>query len=357
MSILINSVSKAFGAFQALEKINLEIHTGELVALLGPSGSGKTSLLRIIAGLEAADQGSIFFDSENITGINAKERKVGFVFQHYALFRHMTVFDNIAYGLKVRPRKERPGKKEIENKVHELLELVKLKDLAKRYPAQLSGGQRQRVALARALAVEPKVLLLDEPFGALDAKVRKELRRWLRRLHDEFQISSIFVTHDQEEALDVADKIVVMNQGKIEQIGTPEEVYDHPQTPFVYDFLGSVNLFKGRLKNGKLNQGDVALEIPDWAGSDNLEAVGYARPHDISISREGSNDDAVLATISHLHIVGPIVQIELVRKDTNDYLEAEIPKEKYRRLGLKAGEEVFIKPKQLKIFTPEDFII
>ncbi|KON85492.1 hypothetical protein AF332_00470 [Sporosarcina globispora] len=357
MSIVINSVSKAFGTFQALEDINLEINTGELVALLGPSGSGKTSLLRIIAGLESADQGSIFFDSENITGITAKERKVGFVFQHYALFRHMTVFDNIAYGLKVRPRKVRPGKKDIQNKVHELLELVKLKDLSNRYPAQLSGGQRQRVALARALAVEPKVLLLDEPFGALDAKVRKELRRWLRRLHDEFQISSIFVTHDQEEALDVADKIVVMNQGKIEQIGTPEEVYENPQTPFVYDFLGSVNLFKGRLNNGKLTQGNVNLEIPDWAGSDNMEAVGYARPHDISICRESAGEGTVPAIISHIHLVGPIVQIELVRKGTNEYLEAEIPKEKYRKLGLNVGEEVFIKPKQLKIFTPEDFII
>lgn len=357
MSIVINQVSKSFGTFQALEDINLEIKTGELVALLGPSGSGKTSLLRIIAGLESADQGSIYFDKENITSLTAKERNVGFVFQHYALFRHMTVFENIAYGLKVKPRKQRPNKKEIENKVLELLELVKLKPLANRYPAQLSGGQRQRVALARALAVEPKVLLLDEPFGALDAKVRKELRRWLRRLHDEFQISSIFVTHDQEEALDVADKIVVMNQGKIEQIGTPNEVYENPQSPFVYDFLGSVNLFKGRLNNGKLKQGEVVLDLPEWRGTNLQEAVAYARPHDISISKENQGEETVHSTITHLHIIGPLVQIELVRNDTKEFLEAEIPKEQYIKLELKVGEEVFVKPRHLRVFIPEDYII
>jgi sulfate/thiosulfate transport system ATP-binding protein len=353
MSIVIENVSKSFGSFQALKDINLEIQTGELVALLGPSGSGKTSLLRIIAGLESANQGFIYFDKENITTITAKERKVGFVFQHYALFRHMTVFENIAYGLKVRPRNERPKKKEIEEKVYELLELVKLKDLAKRYPSQLSGGQRQRVALARALAVEPKVLLLDEPFGALDAKVRKELRRWLRRLHDEFHISSIFVTHDQEEALDVADKIVVMNHGKIEQIGTPNEVYENPQTPFVYDFLGNVNLFKGRLNNGKLLHGNTETNVPGGDPSETREAIGYARPHDIKISRVKSDQEEVKASVAHLHIVGPSVQIELIREDTNEYLEAELPKEHYTKLDLKVGEKVFIKPKQLKVFIPE----
>src|SRR4051794_12838912 len=231
MSIQIQNISKSFGNFQALDQINLDIQTGELVALLGPSGSGKTSLLRIIAGLEAANQGVILFGEEDMTHISTKERKVGFVFQHYALFRHMTVFDNIAYGLKVRPRKTRPSKNVIEEKVNELLKLVKLEAFANRYPSHLSGGQRQRVALARALAVEPKVLLLDEPFGALDAKVRKDLRRWLRKLHDDYQITSIFVTHDQEEALDVADRVVVMNEGKIEQIGTPEEVYENPNSP------------------------------------------------------------------------------------------------------------------------------
>lgn len=215
MNITIKNIAKSYGSFHVLDNINIDIHSGELVALLGPSGSGKTSLLRIIAGLETADQGTIFFNHQDITNISAKERKVGFVFQHYALFRHMNVFENVAYGLKVRPRKLRPSKKEIEEKVYELLRLVRLEAFANRYPSQLSGGQRQRVALARALAVEPNVLLLDEPFGALDAKVRKELRRWLRRLHDDFHITSIFVTHDQEEALDVADRVVILNEGRI----------------------------------------------------------------------------------------------------------------------------------------------
>lgn len=236
MSIELSNISKTFESFKALTNIDLKINTGELVALLGPSGSGKTTLLRIIAGLETADQGSILFDGEDNTGKSTRDRKVGFVFQHYALFKHMTVFENIAFGLKVRPSKIRPGKEDIEKKVNELLSLVKMEELAKRYPSQLSGGQRQRIALARALAVEPRVLLLDEPFGALDAKVRKDLRRWLRKLHDEYPITSVFVTHDQEEALDVADRIVILNQGKIEQIGTPEEVYDNPANPFVYNF-------------------------------------------------------------------------------------------------------------------------
>ncbi|MEW5568332.1 sulfate/molybdate ABC transporter ATP-binding protein [Rossellomorea marisflavi] len=357
MSIVIDHVSKSFGTFQALSDINLDIQTGELVALLGPSGSGKTSLLRIIAGLEAPDHGSIRFDHKDITSITAKERGVGFVFQHYALFRHMTVFENVAYGLKVKPRKERPSRKIIKEKVHELLDLVKLGSLADRYPSQLSGGQRQRVALARALAVEPKVLLLDEPFGALDAKVRKELRRWLRRLHDEFQISSIFVTHDQEEALDVADKIVVMNQGRIEQIGTPIEVYENPQTPFVYDFLGSVNIFKGRLHEGTLVHGDLVLNTPDLTHSGGSEASAYVRPHDLTISKEIQGDETVRATVNHLQIVGAVVRIELIRADTDEYVEAEITKERFRDLSLKVGESVYIKPRHLKVFTPEDYVI
>ncbi|MEH7110528.1 sulfate/molybdate ABC transporter ATP-binding protein [Bacillus sp. JJ1764] len=353
MSIQIQNISKSFGSFLALDNINLDIQTGELVALLGPSGSGKTSLLRIIAGLESANHGSILFGEEDMTDVSTKERKVGFVFQHYALFRHMTVFENIAYGLKVRPRKTRPSKQEIIEKVSELLKLVKLESFADRYPAQLSGGQRQRVALARALAVEPKVLLLDEPFGALDANVRKDLRRWLRRLHDEYQITSIFVTHDQEEALDVADRIVVMNEGKIEQIGTPEEVYEHPISPFVYHFLGNVNLFKGRLHNGKLNDGSFEIAAPnEYAEKMNTEAVGYVRPHDIGINREESRD-SVRAKITHIHFVGSVVQIEMVRRDNNEYIEAEITKEYFRILDLKTGEDVCIKPKQMKVFLQE----
>lgn len=357
MSILIKDVSKTFGSFQALKDINLEINTGELVALLGPSGSGKTSLLRIIAGLESADQGVIYFGENNITEISTKERNVGFVFQHYALFRHMTVFDNIAYGLKVRPRKTRPTKQEIEKKVNELLRLVKLEELKNRYPSQLSGGQKQRVALARALAVEPKVLLLDEPFGALDAKVRKDLRRWLRRLHDEFHITSVFVTHDQEEALDVADRIVVMNEGKIEQIGSPEEVYEHPNSPFVYDFLGNVNLFYGRLENGKLHQGKSIFSVPEWKDENNKQAVGYVRPHDIHISKEIQGEDSILATVSHIHIVGPIVHLELKRQDTDEFLEAELPKDTFRSLSLQIKDQVYVKPNQLKVFIPEDYSI
>ncbi len=356
MSIQIQNVSKTFGSFQALSDISIDIESGELIALLGPSGSGKTTLLRILAGLEGLDEGAILFDGQNITNVSPKERKIGFVFQHYALFRHMTVFDNVAYGLKVRPRKERPSKEEIAKKVNELLALVKLDNLADRYPSQLSGGQRQRVALARALAVEPKVLLLDEPFGALDAKVRKELRRWLRKLHNEFHVTSIFVTHDQEEALDVANRIIVMNNGKIEQVGTPDEVYENPKSPFVYDFLGNVNLFKGRLHNGKLTQGQFEINVPTYSGS-HEEAVGYVRPHDIHIEKEKGSNDTVAAAIVHIHLLGPIVQIELKREDSDEYLEAEVTKEQYNGLELQKGDVVYIRPKQLKVFVPEDFSI
>src|ERR1700674_5071471 len=242
MSIEIRKVSKRFGQFEALKDIDLVIPDGELVALLGPSGSGKTTLLRIIAGLDFPDSGSVVFDGQESTDRKARERGVGFVFQHYSLFRHMTVFDNIAFGLTVKPRRARPSREPIRAKVNELLHLVQLDSLANRFPSQLSGGQRQRVALARALAVEPKVLLLDEPFGALDAKVRKELRRWLRNLHDEIHITTLFVHHDQEEALEVADRVVLMNKGKVEQIGAPDQVYNYPASPFVYSFLGTVNV-------------------------------------------------------------------------------------------------------------------
>lgn len=356
MSIQIQNVSKRFGTFQALQDISIDIQSGELIALLGPSGSGKTSLLRVIAGLETSDVGEILFDGQSITNHHPKERNVGFVFQHYALFRHMTVFDNVAYGLKVRPRKTRPSKAEIEAKVMELLRLVKLENFADRFPTQLSGGQRQRVALARALAVEPKVLLLDEPFGALDAKVRKELRRWLRKLHDDFHITSIFVTHDQEEALDVADRIVVMNNGKIEQIGSPDEVYTHPNSPFVYDFLGNVNLFKGRLHNGKLTHGEFAIDVPDAHAHTQEDAVGYVRPHDIQIKKTAVTG-TVPVKVSHIHLLGPIVQVELRREEIDEYLEAELSKEQFHTLQLKVGDHVFVKPKQLKVFIPEDFSI
>ncbi|HEY9062726.1 MAG TPA: sulfate/molybdate ABC transporter ATP-binding protein [Pseudobacteroides sp.] len=357
MSIEISNITKSFDSFKALSEINLQINTGELVALLGPSGSGKTTLLRIIAGLETADSGNIIFDGEDNTRKSTQDRKVGFVFQHYALFKHMNVFENIAFGLKVRPSKLRPDKEEINNKVNELLSLVKMEELAKRYPAQLSGGQRQRIALARALAVEPKVLLLDEPFGALDAKVRKDLRRWLRKLHDEYPITSVFVTHDQEEALDVADRIVILNKGKIEQIGTPEEVYDNPVNPFVYNFLGNVNLFHGRVHNGKVEIGSMKLDVPEHAETRNKNAISYIRPHDIEISLDAKGNEFIGAEIVFIRAVGPIVNLELRRLDSGDYIEAEISKEKYRKLGLKEKQNIFVRPRDFRVFIPEDYVI
>jgi len=357
MSIQIRNVSKNLGTFQALSDINLSIPDGKLVALLGPSGSGKTTLLRIIAGLESVDEGAILFDGEDLTDVHVKQRQVGFVFQHYALFKHMTVFENIAFGLKVRKRRERPTAAVIKETVHELLALVKLKGFANRYPSQLSGGQRQRVALARALAVKPRILLLDEPFGALDAKVRKELSRWLRKLHDEVHITSVFVTHDQEEALDVADQIVVMNEGKIEQLGSPDEVYDHPASPFVYDFLGNVNLFRGRLNNGKLNLGSAQLEAPDHLDAANTDAVGYVRPHQLSIDRVKKAADSIPAIVKFSHSVGPVIFIEMKLKDSDEYVEAEISKADFAELNLKTGEVVYVRPKEVRVFIPEDFVI
>ena len=285
MSIEVRNIEKRFGTFTALGGVNLTFPSGELVALLGPSGCGKTTLLRVIAGLETPDAGSVLFHGEDASKQDVRERQVGFVFQHYALFRHMSVFENVAFGLRVKPRTSRPSNEEIRDKVYALLKLVQLDWLADRYPHQLSGGQRQRIALARALAVEPKVLLLDEPFGALDAKVRKELRRWLRRLHDELHITSIFVTHDQEEALEVADRVVLMNKGQVEQVGTPEQVYDHPASPFVYSFLGTVNVFHGRASDGQVHLGSVAIDAPEHSEEKDTPAIGYARPHEIEIER------------------------------------------------------------------------
>lgn len=350
MSIAIRNIHKHFGNFTALNNISLDVPTGELVALLGPSGCGKTTLLRIIAGLEAADQGSILFHGNDATGRDVREREVGFVFQHYALFRHMTVFENVAFGLRVRPRKTRPSEAEIHRRVHALLELVQLDWLAGRYPPQLSGGQRQRIALARALAVEPKVLLLDEPFGALDAKVRKDLRRWLRRLHDELHITSVFVTHDQEEALEVADRIVVMNQGNIEQIGSPQEVYDHPASPFVYKFLGNVNQFHGRVHAGKAHIDTLALDLDDHHETDNAPAHAFVRPHDIEVLRERGSQPAFSAVVNYINAIGPLVRIELQRQDNQSIVEAELTRERFRELGLQQGESVYIQPRNVRVF-------
>ncbi len=352
MSIEIRNVTKTFGAVTVLQDVSLEIPGGELVALLGPSGCGKTTLLRIIAGLEFADRGTILLEGEDASRQIVRDRQVGFVFQHYALFRHMSVFENIAFGLRVKPRRERPNEAEIHRRVHELLRLVQLEWLAERYPSQLSGGQRQRIALARALAVEPRVLLLDEPFGALDAKVRKDLRRWLRRLHDEIGITSIFVTHDQEEALEVADRVVLMNQGRIEQIGTPEQVYDHPATPFVYGFLGSVNLFHGRVHGDELRVGDHALSLDAHTLAADTPAVGYARPHDLDVVRLGTGDDrGIPAQVRRILAIGPMARIELERADGETPIEAELTRRRIEELSLVEGEHVLVRTRGVRVFA------
>lgn len=352
MSIDVLNLSKQFGSFTALQEVSLQVHSGELLALLGPSGSGKTTLLRVIAGLETAGSGQVLFHGEDATDQHVRDRQVGFVFQHYALFRNMTIFDNVAFGLNVRPKKFRPSQEEIRERVMKLLHLVQLDWLADRYPHQLSGGQRQRIALARALAVEPKVLLLDEPFGALDAKVRKELRAWLRRLHDDMHITTVFVTHDQEEALEVADRVVVMNEGKIEQIGTPDEVYEQPASPFVYEFLGNVNLFHSRLHRGRAWIGDLEVDAPEHAEAEELAAIAYVRPHEIDVERAHNGEAALPAHVIHLLSVGPIVRLELVRDndETRYPIQVEISKERFRALQLAKGDKVFIKPRRLDLF-------
>ena len=361
MSIEIRDVSKQFGDFHALRDVNLDIASGELVALLGPSGCGKTTLLRIIAGLESPGQGSILFSGEDTTDVHVRERQVGFVFQHYALFRHMTVFDNVAFGLKVKPKHLRPSDAQIKAKVHELLNLVQLDWLADRYPSQLSGGQRQRIALARALAVEPKVLLLDEPFGALDAKVRKELRRWLRRLHDELHVTSIFVTHDQEEALEVADRVVLMNAGKVEQIGSPQEVWDHPASPFVYGFLGDVNLFHGRVEGAEVVIGSehhsVRIDSPEHQHAQDAKALAYVRPHDIEVQpyveTTSAPSQGLVAQLTRAIVVGPTARLELVRWRDSDasVIEVQIPASQYQSLGLKEGQLLVLTPKRARVFV------
>jgi sulfate/thiosulfate transport system ATP-binding protein len=372
MSIEIRNVSKKFGEFHALRDVSLDIASGELIALLGPSGCGKTTLLRIIAGLESADAGSILFSGEDTTDLRVRDRQVGFVFQHYALFRHMTVFENVAFGLRVKPRGQRPREAEIKKKVSELLGLVQLDWLADRFPSQLSGGQRQRIALARALAVEPKVLLLDEPFGALDAKVRKELRRWLRRLHDELHVTSIFVTHDQEEALEVADRVVLMNAGKVEQVGSPQQVWDHPASPFVYGFLGDVNLFRGRAHEGEVQLEGMHLKSPEHADVQNAKAFAYVRPHDLDVRRyvPGQGLDAagrprgIVVQLTRAIVVGPIARLELIPIEDNkpagddedlisqdSIIEAQIPAQQYKEMGFREGETLVVTPRRARVFV------
>ncbi|MFA5139652.1 MAG: sulfate ABC transporter ATP-binding protein [Elusimicrobiota bacterium] len=343
MSIEAREISKTFGAFRALRGVSVKVASGELVALLGPSGCGKTTLLRIISGLETPDPGSgpIRFQEEDVAHKSARERRVGFVFQHYALFRHMTVFENIAFGLRVRPHSSRPSEDGLRRRVMELLHLIQMEAMGSRYPSQLSGGQRQRVALARALAVEPKVLLLDEPFGALDAKVRQELRRWLRRLHDEIGLTSLFVTHDQEEALEVADRVVILNAGQVEQTGTPDEVFHHPATEFVMRFLGHVNLFHGR-REGE----GIVLGKPEDAG-----ARIFVRPHELEVSSLETPEARLKATVRRLWSAGGQVKAELIGGG-GDVFYVEMSHERFSELCLTEGQEVFVYPRKYRIFPP-----
>ena len=356
MSIQVRHIHKQFGSFTALHDVSLDFPTGQLVALLGPSGCGKTTLLRIIAGLEAADSGQVLLDGQDASHTHVRERQVGFVFQHYALFRHMTVFDNVAFGLRMKPRGQRPSDATIRAKVKELLGLVQLDWVADRFPSQLSGGQRQRIALARALAVEPRVLLLDEPFGALDAKVRKELRRWLRRLHDELHITSLFVTHDQEEALEVADRVVLMDHGKVEQVGTPDEVYRHPASPFVYGFLGAVNLFHGRVDGQAVHVGDDLLSRQRVELGQGAEVLAFARPHELSIVVDPAAADGVPARVSRILAFGAVARVELdgLNGAGGQLYEVDLPRDDVHRLGLKEGQAVRLQPSRLKVFERQE---
>ncbi len=343
MSIQVQHISKRFGTYEAVDDVSLDVASGELVGLLGPSGSGKTTMLRMIGGLESPDRGTILLAGLDVTNRRAAERGVGFVFQHYALFRHLSVFENVAFGLRVQPAKVRPSKEAIRRRVHELLQLVQLDAMADRYPAQLSGGQRQRVALARALAVEPKILLLDEPFGALDARVRKDLRRWLRALHERLHVTTLFVTHDQEEALELSDRVVIMNQGRLEQEGTPEAVYHNPKTAFVCQFLGDVNLFHCRSEGGR-----VYLSAPSRDGAAGARAANartvFIRPHLLDISLGWTDSRQFRAAVLMVNPAGPVVRVEL-ESEWGDVIRVDLSQERYRALGLRPGTQVFVAPK------------
>lgn len=346
MAIEIKNVSKQFGAVASLRDVSLQIPDGELVALLGPSGSGKTTLLRILAGLEAPDQGSILVQEEDATDRPARDRNVGFVFQHYALFHHMDVFENVAFGLRVRgvPRAK------VQERVQALLRLVQLEGHERRSPTQLSGGQRQRVALARALATEPRVLLLDEPFGALDAKVRQELRQWLRRLHDELHVTSVLVTHDQEEAFEVADRIVILNRGRIEQEGTPQAIFEHPASPFIVDFIGNVNVFRGRVKSGQAHLGGFALPYPDYPHAAEHAATVYVRLREIDVARTRSEEAPLPARVDRVAQTPVGVRLELFSDELGGPLLAQIPEEKWSEMKLRPGEQVFVAPRRAHVF-------
>jgi sulfate transport system ATP-binding protein len=351
MSIIARNIVKRYDDKVILNDVTVEAPSGALVALLGPSGSGKTTLLRIISGLEVPDAGIVQFHEDDITRRSARDRNVGFVFQHYALFRHMTVFENIAFGLRVRKIPEA----KIRERVHELLELVKLPEMADRYPAKLSGGQKQRIALARAIAPKPAVLLLDEPFGALDANVREELRQWLRRCHDEYHMTSIFVTHDQEEAFEVADKIVVMNKGRVEQEGTPAEVFEHPASAFVMKFLGKVNSFQAVLQDGRVLFGNVEMPVGQnqVIQTGNGKADVYVRPHELDLDRTAETENCLRGQVLHINPAGSVVKVRVLVEDYGLVLNVDISPEKHRQLALRTGEPIVISPKSAKIFEPD----
>ena len=345
MKVDIRSLSKSFGATRVLKDISLDIREGELCALLGPSGSGKTTLLRIIAGLDFPDQGAVLFDGEDVVDRSARDRKVGFVFQHYALFRHMTVFENIAFGLNIRPRRTRPASAEINRRVTELLELVQLGEYGPRFPDQLSGGQRQRVALARALAIEPRVLLLDEPFGALDARVRKEMRKWLRELQQKIRLTSVFVTHDQDEALELADRVAVMETGVLVQVGSPQDVYDHPRSPFVYDFLGGANRVGCRVVGGRVLVGDDLVGQADMADDENASL--YIRAHDFEVVPSG-RESGLRGTVAHVGFTGGLVHLD-VQLPAGEVVEVELPRWSLGA-GVAQGQPVRVQPRHFGVF-------
>ena len=370
MNIETKGIRKVFGTHAALADVSIKLAGGRLSSLLGPSGCGKTTLLRVIAGLEQPDEGAVLFDNENQTGIHPRRRRVGFVFQHYALFRRLTVFENVAFGLRVKPRALRPSKDEIRRIVHEMLSLVQLDNQSGKFPHEMSGGQRQRVALARALVIKPRILLLDEPFGALDANVRKDLRRWLRRLHDEIHLTSILVTHDQEEALEVSDQVVVMNEGRIEQTGSPEAIYRAPANPFVYEFLGSVNVFRGRVKEDRLVHYEPMGRAERSLDLDTGHQHIYVRPHEFEISARRLFPEDISGRILRSGFIGHQIRLEIRtggsgagQCGTNakpagddkggDLFEIHVPFEVFDELGLQIGDVVYFRPRAFRTFLGE----
>ncbi len=352
MTLELSRLSRRFTGFAALNDVSLSIAPGEFLALLGPSGSGKTTLLRILAGLDYPDSGTVIKNGRDFLAAGARERNVGLVFQHYALFRHLTVRENVAFGLRVRPRRTRPPRSDIRDRAARLLKRVQLDDLADRYPSQLSGGQRQRVALARALAVEPELLLLDEPFGALDAQVRVTLRRWLRELHEELTLTTVFVTHDQEEALELADRIAVMNQGRIEQVGSPREIYENPATPFVCEFIGKSNRVTLQRSGESWTAGSWVLPRDPWSGRYRA-CVAYVRPEHMALAVP-SSEPAWEAHLRHVYLAGSVAHLELHVGSLDQTLEADVASEDLARLGLRSGIDIRVAPRKLVLFPLDE---